>query len=73
MTTTMKPVLFDCFKKTAKVLVVNYDRSAVQNATSNFGKYQENFRNLFLNTLLSPKLKTVSGEIWDSKGVKTKE
>jgi hypothetical protein len=71
MTTTMKPVLFDYFKKTAKVLEANYDRSAEQNAICNLGKNRESFCNLFSNTALSPKLKTVSGEIWDSKVVKT--
>lgn len=71
MTTTMKPILFDYFKKTAKVLEANYDRSAEQNASSNLGKNRESFCNLFLNTVLPPKLKTKSGEIWDSKGVKT--
>jgi len=39
MTTTMKPVLFDYFKKTAKVLEAIYDRSIEQNASSNLGKY----------------------------------
>jgi hypothetical protein len=34
-------------------------------------KTEKGFCNLFLNTLLPPKLKTKSGEIWDSKGVKT--
>lgn len=71
MTTTMKPVLLDYFKMTAKVLEANYNRSAEQNAISNHGESRECFCNLFLNTVLSPKLKTVSGEIWDSKDVKT--
>jgi len=71
MTTTMKPVLFDYFKKTAKDLEANYYRSAEQNAISNHEKNRESFCNLFLNTVLSPKLKTKSCEIWDSKGVKT--
>jgi hypothetical protein len=71
MTTTMKPVLFDYFKKTAKVLEANYDRCAGKNALSNHGKNQESFYNLFLITVLSPKLKTVSGEICDCKGFKT--
>lgn len=67
----MKPVLFDYFKKTAKVLEANYDRSAEQKASTNLGRNRENFCNLFLKTVLPPKLKTKSGEIWDSKGFKT--
>ena len=71
MTTIMKPILFDYFRKTAKVLEANYDRSSEQNASSKLGKNRESFCNLFLNTVLPPKLKIKSGEIWDSKGIKT--
>ncbi|HEY5123252.1 MAG TPA: DUF6602 domain-containing protein [Ignavibacteria bacterium] len=67
----MKPVLFDYFKKTAKVLEASYDRSAEQNASTNLGKNRESFCNLYLNSVLPPKLKTKSEEIWDSKGEKT--
>lgn len=73
MTTALKPVLIDYFKKTAKVLEANYGRSAEQNASSNLGKNRESFCNLFLNTVLPPKPKTKSDEIWDSKGVKTEQ
>jgi hypothetical protein len=51
MTTTMKPVLFDYFKKTAKVFEANYNRSAEQKAISNHGKYRISFCKLFLNTV----------------------
>jgi hypothetical protein len=67
----MKPILFDYFKKTAIVLEANYDRSAKQNASANLGRNRENFCKLFLNNVLPPKLKTKSGELWDSKGNKT--
>jgi hypothetical protein len=58
---------------TEKVLEANYHRSTEQNAIPNHGKNRKSFGNLFLNTVLLPKLKTVSAEIGDSKDVKTGE
>jgi hypothetical protein len=55
MTTTMKP-LFDYFKKTENVLEANYDRSAEQKTISNHGKNLISSHDLFLNSILSPKL-----------------
>ena len=71
MTTTMKPVLFNYFRNTSKVLKENYERTTEQYASAKLGKNRESIFNLSLNTVLLPKLKTKSGEIWDCKGIKT--
>jgi hypothetical protein len=39
----MKPVLFEYFKKTVKVLETNYDRSAELNGISKHGKNRKAF------------------------------
>jgi hypothetical protein len=67
----MKPILFPYFKDTAEVLLAHYTRSAGQNASNNLGKNREYFCNNFLATVLPPKLIIKSGEIWDSKNLKT--
>lgn len=71
MTTTMKPVLFNYFRNTSKVLEANYERTTEQYASAKLGKNRESIFNLSLNTVLLPKLKTKSSEIWDCKGIKT--
>jgi hypothetical protein len=71
MTTNMKPELFDNLKRTEKVIEVNYDKCVEQYASSKLEKNREDLCSLFLNTVLSPKLKTVSDEIWDNKGLRT--
>lgn len=66
-----KPILFDYFKSTAEVLLDNYKRSKIQNASTNLGINRENFIKYFLSKVLPPKLSIKSGEVWDSDGNKT--
>ncbi len=66
-----KPVLYSYFRKTANVLLAEYERSKEQKASSNLGKNREYFCSGFLSKVLPPKLSIKSGEIWDSQGNKT--
>lgn len=66
-----KPILYQYFKKTAVVLLAEYDRSKEQNSSANLGKNREYFCKEFLSKILPPKLSIKSGEIWDSQNNKT--
>jgi hypothetical protein len=66
-----KPLLFEYFSKTARVLMAEYERSREQEASFNLGRNREFFCESFLRKVLPFKLRTSSGEVWDSKGTKT--
>lgn len=66
-----KPILYSYFKKTADVLLSEYNRSKEQNTSANLGKNREYFCKEFLSKVLPPKLSIKSGEIWDSQKNKT--
>jgi len=66
-----KPLVYKYFDNTANILLAEYNRSKIQNASSNIGKNREYFCTNFLSKVLQPKLYIKSGEIWDSKNNKT--
>ncbi len=66
-----KPILYDYFDNTAKVLLSEYNRSKLQKSSNNIGKNREYFCENFLSEVLPPKLHINSGEIWDSSNNKT--
>lgn len=66
-----KPILYSYFKKTADVLLAEYNRSKEQSASDNVGKNREYFCKEFLSKVLPTKLSIKSGEIWDSQNNKT--
>jgi len=66
-----KPILYSYFKKSADILLSEYNRSKEQSAPSNLGKNREYFCKEFLSKVLPPKLFIHSGEIWDSQKNKT--
>ncbi|MDD4126206.1 MAG: hypothetical protein PHV39_00775 [Methanomicrobium sp.] len=66
-----KPILFDYFESTAEVLLSQYNRSSLQNASTNLGRNRELFCSEFLSKVLPTKLSVKSGEIWDSSNNKT--
>jgi len=66
-----KPILFEYFSKTARVLMADYERSREQEASLNLGRNREFFCERFLTNVLPFKLRISSGEIWDAKGTKT--
>lgn len=66
-----KPLVYKYFDDTANILLAEYNRSKMQNASNNIGKNREYFCANFLLRVLPPKLYIKSGEIWDSKNNKT--
>lgn len=66
-----KPILYSYFKKTADVLLAEFERSKEQNASANLGRNREIFCKEFLSKVLPPKLSIKSGEIWDASNNKT--
>ena len=66
-----KPILYDYFNSTAEVLLSQYNRSSLQNASTNLGRNRELFCSEFLSKVLPTKLSVKSGEIWDSSNNKT--
>ena len=66
-----RPVLYDYFKKSADVLLAEYERTKEQEASANIGYNRELFCNKFLSRVLPPRLTVRHGEIWDSQGNKT--
>lgn len=66
-----KPILYSYFKKTADLLLSEYERSKEQNTSVNLGKNREYFCKEFLSKVLPPKLSIKSGEIWDSQNNKS--
>ena len=66
-----RPILYDYFKKSADVLLAEYERTKEQQASANIGNNRELFCNDFLSRVLPPRLTVRRGEIWDSEGRKT--
>ncbi len=66
-----RPILYDYFKKSADVLLAEYERTKEQEASANIGYNRELFCNKFLSRVLPPRLTVRHGEIWDSQGNKT--
>lgn len=66
-----KPILFEYFDSTVKVLLARYKLSKQQKASDNIGQNRESFIDEFLSKVLAPKLSIKSGEIWDSSKNKT--
>jgi len=69
--TVKKPILYDYFRKSANVLLAEYERSKGQEASANIGYNRELFCNQFLSRVLPPRLTVRRGEIWDSQGNRT--
>ena len=69
--TVKRPILYDYFKKSADVLLAEYERSKGQEASANIGNNRELFCNMFLSRVLPPRLTVRRGEIWDSQGNRT--
>jgi len=67
----MRPILYHYFKKSADVLLAEYERSKDQEASANVGYNRELFCRKFLSRVLPPRLTVRRGEIWDSQGNKT--
>ena len=61
------PILYEYFKKTAEVLLKEYERSKEQQSPANIGANREIFCSKFLSRVLPPRLKVTKGEIWDSE------
>ena len=66
-----RPILYDYFKKSADILLAEYERTKEQQASANIGYNRELFCNNFLSRVLPPRLTVRRGEIWDSEGRKT--
>jgi len=66
-----RPILYDYFKRSADVLLAEYERSKGQEASANIGYNRELFCKRFLSGVLPPRLSVRQGEIWDSQGNKT--
>lgn len=66
-----RPILYDYFKKSADVLLAQYERTKEQQASANIGYNRELFCNNFLSRVLPPRLMIRRGEIWDAEGRKT--
>ncbi len=66
-----RPILFQYFEASANSLLADYTRSGLQKSSNNLGANREFFCNNFLSKILPLKLSINSGEIWDSKGLKT--
>jgi len=69
--TVKRPILYDYFRKSADVLLAEYERSKGQGASANVGYNRELFCDKFLSCILPPRLAVRRGEIWDSQGNKT--
>jgi hypothetical protein len=68
---TKSPMLYSYFKKSAEILLAEYERSKGQRSTTNIGINREIFCSKFLSRVLPPRLKVRNGEIWDSQGNRT--
>ncbi len=66
-----RPLLFEYFEQSEKLLLAEYIRSKLQQASQNLGSNRELFCNSFLSRVLPHSLKISKGEIWDGKGIKT--
>ncbi len=66
-----RPLLFQYFNSTADILLAEYKRTVVQEASDNLGANREFLCNNFLSKVLPIKLALASGVIWDSKNNKT--
>jgi len=69
--TVKRSILYDYFRKSADVLLAEYERSKGQEASANIGYNRELFCNKFLSRVLPPRLTVRRGEIWDSQGNRT--
>lgn len=70
-TQTNKPLLYNYFKTSVNLLLSEYERSKLQQASTNLGNNRELFCNVFLSRVLPARLKVCKGEIWDGQGHKT--
>jgi hypothetical protein len=70
-TQTNKPLLYDYFETSANLLLSEYERSKLQQASTNMGNNRELFCNMFLSRVLPARLMVCKGEIWDGQGHKT--
>ncbi len=66
-----RPIVYEYFKRSADILLAEFERSREQNAADNLGANREYFCNNFLLKNIPSKLSLGSGEIWDSIGNKT--
>jgi len=66
-----RPILYDYFRRSADVLLAEYERSKVQESSANLGYNRELFCNKFLSCVLPPRLTLRRGEVWDSQGNQT--
>jgi hypothetical protein len=66
-----RPLLFKYFEQSEQLLLAEYARSKLQQASQNLGSNRELFCNSFLSRVLPHSLKISRGEIWDGKGNKT--
>jgi len=72
MTQSVKrPILYDYFRKSADVLLAEYERSKTQGASANLGCNRELFCSKFLSRVLPPRLTLGQGEVWDSQDNRT--
>ena len=66
-----RPILYDYFRRSADVLLAEYERSKTQEASANLGYNRELFCSKFLARVLPPRLTLQRGEVWDSQGNRT--
>lgn len=66
-----RPLLFKYFEQSENLLLTEYARSKLQQASQNLGSNRELFCNSFLSRVLPHRLKISKGEVWDGKGNKT--
>lgn len=66
-----RPLLFSYFEQSEQLLLAEYRRSRLQQASQNLGSNRELFCNSFLSRVLPHSLKITKGEIWDGKGNRT--
>lgn len=66
-----RPILYDYFKKSADVLLAEYERSKAQEATDNLGYNRELFCSNFLSRVLPSRITLRRGEVWDAQGNRT--
>jgi len=66
-----RPLLFNYFEQSEQLLLAEYARSKLQQASQNLGANRELFCNSFLTRVLPHSLKISRGEVWDGKGNRT--
>lgn len=66
-----RPLLYEYFEQSEKLLLAEYKCSKLQQSSRNLGDNRELFCNSFLSKVLPHSLKISRGEVWDGKGIKT--